>query len=35
MKQEEASGLGQALKLPVGLPDDYIPTAEGDRKSVV
>ena len=29
MKQEEASGLGQALKLPVGLPDDYIPTAEG------
>ena len=28
MKQEEASGLGQTLKLPVGLPEDYIATAE-------
>lgn len=29
MKQQEASGLGQALKLPVGLPEDYVPTPEG------
>ena len=28
MKQQEASRLGQALKLPVGQPDDYIPTPE-------
>lgn len=28
MKQQDTPGIGQALKLPVGLPENYIPTAE-------